>query len=61
MKVIDPQNDLAPSPPIHNMNSVNFKELNLSTIDPPNNRMQRSFENIGVANQNLYGYQPNVN
>ena len=61
MKGIDPQNDLAPSLPNHNLDSVFCNELNLSTIDPPNNRMQRTLENIEVENQNLYGSQPSVN
>ena len=57
MKGIDPQNDLAPSPPNHNLDSVFCNKLNLSTIDPPNNRMQRPSENIEIENQNLYGSQ----
>ena len=61
MKGIDPQNDLSPSTPNRNLNSVFCNELNLSTIDPPNNRMQRTLENIEVENQNLYGSQPSVN
>ena len=61
MKGINPQNDLEPSPPNHNLKSVFCNELNLSTIDPPNNRMQRTLENIEVENQNLYGSQPSVN
>ena len=61
MKGIDPQNDLAPSPPNCNLNRVFCDKLNLSTIDPPINRMQRTLENIQVENQNLYGSQPNVN
>ena len=35
--------------------------MNLSTIDPPDNRIQRTLESIEVENQNLYGSQPNVN
>ena len=35
MKGIDPQNDLVPSPPNCNLDSVFCNELNLSTIDPP--------------------------
>ena len=35
LKGIDPQNDLAPSPPNRNLNSIFRDELNLSTIDPP--------------------------
>ena len=61
MKGINPQNDLAPSPPNRNQNRVFRDELDLSTIEPPNNRMQRTVENIQVENQNLYGSQSNVN
>ena len=61
MKGIDPQNDLAPSPPNPNLNRVYQDELNLSTIYPPNNRMQRTVENIQVENQNLYASQSDVN
>ena len=46
MKGIDPQSDLVPSPPNRNLNSVFHDELNLSTIDPPINRMQRNLEKI---------------
>ena len=42
MKEIDPQINLAPSPPNRNSDSVFRNELNLSTIDPPSNRMQRT-------------------
>ena len=61
MKGINPQNDLVPSPPNLNQNRVFRDELNSSTIEPPNNRMQRTVENIQVENQNLYGSQSNVN
>ena len=60
MKGIELQNDLVPSPPNRNLNRVFCDELNLSIIDPPNNRMQRNLENIQVENQNLYGSQSNV-
>ena len=61
MKGIDLQNDLAPSPPNPNLNSVFCDKLNLSTISPPNNRMQRTLGNFEVENQNLNGSQSNVN
>ena len=61
MKGINPQSDLGPSPSNCNMNSVFSDELNLSIIDSPNNKMQRTLENIEVENQNLYGSQSNVN
>ena len=61
MKGIDPQSDLVPSPSNRNLNSVFSDKLNLSTIDLPNNRMQRTLENIEVENQNLNGSQSNVN
>ena len=61
MKGIDPQNDLAPSPTNQNLNRLFRDELNLSTIDSPNNRKQRTVENFQVENQNLYGSWSNVN
>ena len=61
MKGIDLQNDLAPSPPNRNLDSVLCNKLNLSTIYPPNNRMQKNLESIEVENQNLFSSQPNVN
>ena len=60
MKGIYPQSDLAPSPPNRNSDSVFCNELNLSAIDPPNNRMQRTLESIEIEDQNLYGSQSNV-
>ena len=61
MKGIEPQNDLVPSPPNRSLNSVFCDELNLFTLDPPNNRMQWTLKNIEVEKPNLYGSQPNVN
>ena len=60
MKVIDPQNDLAPSPLNRNLDSFFRNKLNLSTIDPPNNRMQWTLENIEIEDQNVYGPQSNI-
>ena len=61
LKGIDPQNDIAPSSTNRNLDSVFYNKLNLSTIDSPNNRMQRNLENIEIENQNFYGSPPNVN
>ena len=60
MKGIDPQKDLVPSPLNRNLDSVFRNELDLSTIDPSNNRMQRTLEIIEIEDQNLYGPQSNV-
>ena len=35
-------------------------EVNLSTIDSPNNRMQKTVENFQVENQTLYGSESNL-
>ena len=53
LELLDPQTDLAPSPPNCNSDSVFQNELDLSTIDPPSNRKQRSLEIIEIENQNL--------
>ena len=60
MKWIDSQNDLAPSPPNLNLDSVFCNVLNLSTIDPPNYRIQRTLEIIEIDDQNVCGVQSNV-
>ena len=57
MKVIDPRIDLEPSPSNHNSHCVFRNEFNLSTIDPPSNRMQRTLAVIEIEDQNLYGSQ----
>ena len=57
LKGIDQQTGLAPFPQNCNSDSVFLNELNLSSIDPPSNRMQRSLEIIEIENQNLYGSQ----
>ena len=53
LKGIDPRIDLVPSPPNRNSECVFSNELNLSTIDPPSNRMQRTLEVIEIEDQNL--------
>ena len=60
MKGIDTHNDLVPLPPNPNWDSVFHDVLDLSTIDPPNNRMQRTLEIIEIEDQNLYSPQSNV-
>ena len=56
---IDLQISLAPSHPNPNSDSVFRNEMNMSTIDPPSNRMQRTLEIIEIDDQNLYGSQSN--
>ena len=56
----DPQIDMAPSLPNQNLDSVFRNELNLSTINPPSNRMQRTLEVIDIEDQNLCGSQSNI-
>ena len=41
-------------------NSVFRNELNLFSINPPSNRMQRSMDVVEVENQNMYGSESNV-
>ena len=60
VKGIDLQIDLARFSPNGNSDSVLNSELNLSTIDPPSNRMQRTLEIIEIEDQNLYGSQSNI-
>ena len=60
LKGIDPRIDLVPSPPNRNSECVFSNELNLSTIDPPSNRMQRTLEVIEIEDQNFYGSQSNT-
>ena len=49
-----------PSPPNPNSDSVFRNLLNLSTIDPPSDRMQRTLEVIEIEDQNIYGSQSNA-
>ena len=60
LKGIDPQIDLAPSLPNRNSDSVFCNELNISTIDPPSKRMQKTLEVIEIEDQNLCGSQSNA-
>ena len=60
LKGVDLQIDLAPFHPNRNLDSVICKELKLSTIDPPNNRMQRTLKVIEIEDQNLCGSQSNT-
>ena len=43
-----------------NLDSVFRNELNLSTINPPFSRMQRTLEIIEIEDQNLHGSQSNL-
>ena len=53
MKGTDPRIDLVPSPPNRSSDCVFHNELNLTIIDPPCNRMQRTLEVIEIEDQNL--------
>ena len=60
LRGIDPQIDMAPFLPNQNLDSVFRNELNLSTINPPFSRMQRTLEIIEIEDQNLHGSQSNL-
>ena len=59
MRRINPQIDMASPHWSQISDSVIQNELNLSSINPISNRMQRSMDVIEIQNQNMYGSESN--
>ena len=57
---MDSQIDIAILPSDLNLDSSFHHELNLSSIDPPSNRMQTIHGIVEIQNQNLYGSESNI-
>ena len=60
LKGVDSQIDIAILPSDLNLDSSFHHELNLSSIDPPSNRMQTIHGIVEIQNQNLYGSESNI-
>ena len=55
----DPQIDMAISHSSWVSDIVFHNKLNLSSINPPSNRVQRSIDVIEIEDQNVYGSESN--
>ena len=60
LKGADPQIDMATSPSSQTLNSVFCNELNLSTTNPPPNRIQITLDVVEIEDQNLHGPESNI-
>ena len=58
-ELINSQTDMAPSHSSQLSDSVFCYELNLSSINPPSNKMQRLMDVIEIEDQNAYGPESN--